>query len=326
MPRRSAGMASADGTRTSAWRARRHSAMEAARLRQQIDRLTEAGRYRDAVAPAKQLAELRSRLQGAGHWQAIDAGWEVRQLSSRAKWSAQQQAEDARLHQWTAQGTRLIVEGHYRDAEALLRKALTSVRQTLGEDHPETATGCNNLAICLDHLGRYADARAVVLDDGQALRIRRKALGEYHPDTAGTCNDLAYCLGGAAGTEIDFSALSLFRKALRIRLAALGEEHRLTLMTYNNVAVCLDNRGLYTRAQPLLERVLAIKRRLLGEDDISTATGYTNLAYCLNAQGHHALALPLYEKAAPVPGALERAQGEGHPETAMSYSNLAQCV
>ena len=51
----------------------------------------------------------------------------------------------------------------------------------LGEDHPETAQGYNNLASNLHAQGKYAEAEPLFRT---ALEIRRRVLGEDHPDTA----------------------------------------------------------------------------------------------------------------------------------------------
>ena len=42
-------------------------------LEHQIAQLQSEGRFSDAIAPAREAAEIRTRLQGADHWQAADA-------------------------------------------------------------------------------------------------------------------------------------------------------------------------------------------------------------------------------------------------------------
>ena len=61
------------------------------------------------------------------------------------------------------------------------RRALAIRLKALGEDHPDTATSYNNLAVTLRAQGKYAEAEAM---HRQSLAIRLKALGEDNPDTA----------------------------------------------------------------------------------------------------------------------------------------------
>ena len=58
----------------------------------------------------------------------------------------------------------------------------------LGEDHPDTLTSANNLAIDLRALGDHQAAREL---DEDTLARRRRVLGEDHPDTLTSANNLA---------------------------------------------------------------------------------------------------------------------------------------
>ena len=49
------------------------NAAQVRRLAQQRFELFRAGKYREAIEPASEAAEIRTRLQGADHWQAADA-------------------------------------------------------------------------------------------------------------------------------------------------------------------------------------------------------------------------------------------------------------
>jgi hypothetical protein len=119
----------------------------------------------------------------------------------------------------------------------LSRKALAIRRQALGEGHPVTARSYNNVASCLQDLGKAQEALPLVR---KALEVRRQALGEGHPDTAQSYNNVASCLH-AQGKAAE--ALPLSRKALAIRRQALGEGHPVTATSYNNVAWCLNDLG-----------------------------------------------------------------------------------
>src|SRR5262249_8309702 len=61
-------------------------------------------------------------------------------------------------------------------------------RKELGEDHPDTLSSMDNLAVAYHHAGQFD--RAITLHE-QALRARRAKLGDDHPDTLISMNDLA---------------------------------------------------------------------------------------------------------------------------------------
>jgi tetratricopeptide (TPR) repeat protein len=187
----------------------------------------------------------------------------------------------------------------------------------LGEEHPDTAASCNNVAFCLDRQGQHGNALPLYQ---KALEIRRKVLGEEHPDTASSYNNLASCLN-AQGQH--GKALPLLEKALLIRRQVLGEEHPDTAASCNNVAFCLNDQGQHGKALPLFEKALRINRRVLGEEHPDTATSYNNVASCLEAQGQHGNALLLYQRALEI---RRMRLGEKHPATAASYDNVAFCL
>jgi tetratricopeptide (TPR) repeat protein len=72
-----------------------------------------------------------------------------------------------------------------------LRQALDIRRRILGGNHPDYATGLNNLAALYEAMGRYAEAELL---SRQALDIHRRFLGGNHPIPLGQmlskCNSL----------------------------------------------------------------------------------------------------------------------------------------
>ena len=71
--------------------------------------------------------------------------------------------------------------GEVRRGRAALPEGAGHLLKALGEDHPDTATSYNNLAVNLHAQGKYAEAEPLYR---KALAIRLKVLGEDHPDTA----------------------------------------------------------------------------------------------------------------------------------------------
>jgi tetratricopeptide (TPR) repeat protein len=289
-------------------------AKKAAELEKRVAALQEAAKFEEALKVAQELEPLRRRGQGADHWQAVNSRWQAEAL--RRVLSAPQavRRDYAAALPLQRQAEALGTKGHYRQAQPLLEKVLQVRRQALGEQHPHTATGYNELAANLQAQGRYREA-----EDGfrKALAIRRKVLGEDHPDTAQGYNNVAASLNAQGRYK---EAEEGFRKNLAICRKVLGEEHPSTAAGYNNVAASLHAQGRYKEAEEGYRKALAIRRKALGEEHPDTALSYNNVAYNLNAQGRYAQAQPLYEKALAI---FRKVLGEEHPDTATGYNNVA---
>jgi CHAT domain-containing protein/tetratricopeptide (TPR) repeat protein len=289
-------------------------ARRVAELDKKVVALWQVGRFAQGQAAEREIAAIRARVQGADHWQTADARRLAEMLGRAARLPAAAQAEFARLPQLDADAADLQNKDRYTAAEPLLRKALALRRKVLGEEHPLTAQGYNEVASNLKSQGHYAEAQPLYQ---KALVIRRKVLGEEHPLTAQSYNNLALNLN-ARGQHT--KAGLLYQQALVIRRRVLGEEHPDTAASYNNMAHNLNAQGKYTEAAPLFQKALATFRKVLGEEHRLTALSYNNLAYTVKAQGQYAEAAILYWKALII---YRKVLGDEHPDTAPCYNNLA---
>jgi tetratricopeptide (TPR) repeat protein len=283
-------------------------------LDEQIDKATEEDRWGEALAKAEELSALRVRVQGAKHFEAVDAEWRVKRLRRVAALPKDDRAAFLSAIDLNEQAEALNSQGEYAQAQPLFEQALEINRRLLSNDHPDTALSYNNLAANLNAQGNYAAAQPLY---EKALVIRRRLLSDDHPDTAQSCNNVAANLN-AQGKYAQ--AQPLFEEALAIRRRLLTDDHPDTATSYNNVAVNLDDQGHYAAAQPLLEKALEIRRRLLTDDHPDTAAGDNNLAHNLEGQGKYAQAQPLLEKALEI---RRRLLTDDHPLTAQGYNNLA---
>jgi tetratricopeptide (TPR) repeat protein len=289
-------------------------ARKAAEQEKQLVEWLQAGNLAEAMKVAEGLAELRRKVQGADHWQAVNSRWLVAALRCIARQGEQTRKEYARVAAFASQVVILQHQGRFREVQSLEEKLLALRRKVLGENHPHTAQSYNNLAFNLNAQGKYAEAEEVF---NKALAIRRKVLGEEHPDTATSYANLAALLDSRGKHG---EAEGRHRKALAIRRKVLGEEHAHTAQIYNNLATNLQAQGRYAEAREGLDRARAICRRLLGEGHHDTAQSYANLATLLEAQGEYAEAERHHRKALAI---FRKALGEEHPRTVTSYNNLA---
>jgi tetratricopeptide (TPR) repeat protein len=207
--------------------------------------------------------------------------------------------------------------GDYAAAQPYAELALAICEQTLGPQHPATATSLNNLALLLWAQGDYAAARPLYERD---LAICEQTLGPQHPATATSLNNLALLLRAQG----DYTAARpLHERDLAICEQTLGPQHPHTATSLNNLAGLLSDQGDYAAARPLHERALAIREQTLGPQHPHTATSLNNLALLLVAQGDYAAARPLYERDLAI---CEQTLGPQHPATATSLNNLAELL
>ena len=223
-------------------------------------------------------------------------------------------------------GWLLTLKGEYREAEPLLRKALSLRQDALGTETELIADTLNNLGLLRFATGsldsavdlleqaaalrdtaatnwkRLADTdnnlglvyRAVGRDSDaaqhyqQALERRREALGPWHPDVAQSLNNLAV-LRLSAGRHGE--AAEAAEAALQIRAKALGERHPDYAQSLNNLAVIEQTGGNYDRALQLAEQSAAVFNESLGPRHPNLVPPLQNAAVSLISLGRHQDAL-----------------------------------
>ncbi|WP_130757607.1 CHAT domain-containing protein, partial [Microcystis aeruginosa] len=206
------------------------------------------------------------------------------------------------------------VQARYNEAEPLYNRSLAIRKQQLGDNHPDTASSLNNLAVFYQSQGRYSEAEPLYK---QALAIRKQQLGDNHPDTATSLNNLAVFYQSQGRYS---EAEPLYKQALAIRKQQLGDNHPLTATSLDNLASLYESQGRYSEAEPLYHRSLAIIKQQLGDNHPDTAISLNNLAALYKSQGRYSEADPLFKQAL----AIHKQQlGDNHPATATSLNNLA---
>ena len=133
-----------------------------------------------------------------------------------------------------------------------------SVKQVLGEHHPDTALSLNNLGDAAEGAGDYAAAKPLL---EQALAIRQAVLGEHHPDTAISLNNLAALLKDAGGLRRRQAPPRAGPGYLQAGLWRAPSPLRHQPEQPGGV---LQDQGDYAGAKPLYEQALAIRKEVLG--------------------------------------------------------------
>ncbi|MDQ3919080.1 MAG: FxSxx-COOH system tetratricopeptide repeat protein [Acidobacteriota bacterium] len=207
-----------------------------------------------------------------------------------------------------------VERAQYAGAEQLFARSLAIRERSLGPDHPDVATGLNNLASLYDSLGRYAEAEPLYM---RSLAIREKSLGPDHPRLALSLNNLAY-LYNRQGRYVESEPL--LARALSINEKALGPDHPSVATGLNNLASLYDSLGRYAEAEPLFARALSIDEKALGPDHPDVATDFNNLASLYENQGRYEEAEQLSARSLAI---REKSLGPDHPDVAVSLNNLA---
>jgi tetratricopeptide (TPR) repeat protein len=99
---------------------------------------------------------------------------------------------------FNSQVEKLYQAGRYSEGVEVATRALKTAEQSLGPDHPDVATGLNNLAVLYMAQGKYSEAEPL---HKRALAIREKALGPDHPDVAISLENLAVLYEQTGRTE-----------------------------------------------------------------------------------------------------------------------------
>ena len=180
--------------------------------------------------------------------------------------------------------------GLFDTAEPLFRRALVIGERSYGHDHPNVASGLNNLAEVLRATGRFGEAEPLFR---RSLAIYERSYGHDHPNVATALNNLARLLGDTGRLG---EAEPLFRRSLAIDERSNGPNHPSVARDLNNLAGLLGTTGRLGEAEPLYRRSLAIYERSYGPDDPNVATALNNLARLLEATGRLGEAEPLYRR------------------------------
>jgi tetratricopeptide (TPR) repeat protein len=224
-------------------------------------------------------------------------------------------AADSALRRMACRGCwYLIKRGDTRTGYELARKLRQQWRARLGDDHEHVRRITRDLDWALREMGRYDEARDLVLETLDRLRV---VPGVNHPDTLSSVSALATSLRHLGEVQ---AALTLDQDTLDRRRQVLGEDHRDTLRSARHLADDLRALGEVQAARDLDEDTLARYRRVLGENDPDTLHCATNLAASLRALGEVQAARGLDQDTL---ARYRRVLGENDPDTLRCATNLA---
>ncbi len=259
-------------------------------LTAEISALTADAKYEEALGKADALIQLSKEENGGNTSQHAEA----------LSWAAY-------LH---------IVIGDVQGASTFFERAVEIYGRVLPADHPDLATGLNNLGYHRYRLGRYGEAEALYQ---RALDIRERVLKPNDPAIADTLTNLGELYKARERAD---EAIPLLNRALEIRSRGLKADDPAIAASLQNLAGALEldpNGDKFAAAQTLLEKALAIRQKTQRPDHPEIAGAISKLATNLFNQGKYREAEARFVEALAI---RRKSQPAKHPEIALTLSGL----
>jgi len=205
--------------------------------------------------------------------------------------------------------------GLYPKAEALLKHALNTDRELLGDENPDTMAAGSGLGATLADAGKLAEAERLLRP---LVEIQKRKLGRENRTTLIFMNLLASVLHGQ-GKFTD--AEKMYREIIEVQRRVYGPDDRITLTVMSNLAGALSDSGSRSpEIVDLNQKVLEARRRVLGPDHPDTMQSMNNLGIALTVQHRTAEADALLKETLEL---RKRVLGPEHPETLGTMGSLA---
>ena len=243
--------------------------------------LEREGKYKESLALAERVLEIRERILGPDDVEVgitlIRIGNQYDSLGDNAKAEAFARRAlaiyEARLgpdHLRVGEATNNLavlarVRGEVGEAEKMFLRVVAIKERAFGPDHPSIATTLNNLGILYRRRGDFIRAESAY---ARALAIRERALGPDHSDVASvlqTYAALRFYMGDYEG------AVVLDERSVAIREKNMGPDHPLVAQSLNGLASTYLELGKLDQAEQLALRAIAIYQKRLGANSINVA-------------------------------------------------------
>jgi tetratricopeptide (TPR) repeat protein len=207
--------------------------------------------------------------------------------------------------------------GRWVEAYAIKEYICRKWRDLLGDEHFDTITAINDLAITLRDQGQLE--KAVAMQE-EVLEKTKRILGDEHPGTIAAMSNLATTLGDQGQLE---KAAAIHEEVVEKTKRILGDEHPDTIAAMSNLAHTLRDQGQLEKAAAMQEEVLEKRKRILGDEHPDTIAAMSNLAHTLRDQGQLEKAAAMQEE---VVEKTKRILGDEHPATIIVMNNLASML
>ena len=222
----------------------------------------------EKVAYAKECLDTGSRYSDGGDYDAALA--EFRKAEAALEGDGANLIGQAQV--WNQIGLALDSKGEYAAALEQYRKSYTTYTALFGEESPQATSVANNIGMLLKNMGRYDEARRMLLEN---LRIRKANPSAHSPkDVAVSYGNVGVLLQETGDLE---GAQEAFEKCLAIRQVELPESHPELADTRSNLAFILMLKGSFERAEAEFLKCLDYYEAVMGKDHPETGRIRHNL-------------------------------------------------
>lgn len=206
--------------------------------------------------------------------------------------------------------------GNFEAAAATARESLDLNTDIFGDNHPETASVMNTMAVSLEELGDKEGAYDLYY---RIIEIRREQ-PDQGSNLSVNLNNLAILL--QQDGKLD-EADELFSEAVELINTIYGFEHPFMAYTLNGYSGVHQDRGEYDRAEEDLRNALQIGRAVFPENHPFNAVVLHNLGSLFKDIGNYNEAAVYFEE-----GLALRRQNlpESHPDIATSLFSLGNTL
>jgi tetratricopeptide (TPR) repeat protein len=207
------------------------------------------------------------------------------------------------------------IQGDLDAAEPFLRRTLAERRERLAPDHPLVAEALNDLAACLEDLGRLDEAERYYRE---ALASVVAAFGESSDYGSSILGNLGLILAGKGETS---EADSLLRRALAIDRELLGPDHPSVAVDEINLGLLLCEAGQAPEGLALTADAVGIFGKVLEPGQWEMAAARSAYGHCLGRVGRYAEG---EEELLDALGTVDRALGPDHPRMESIRARLVE--
>jgi CHAT domain-containing protein len=271
------------------------------------------GKFAEARGPIREIADIRARVLGEGHFETADARRELETLAKLAALPEAGREEYRTTYVLSDRLNELSKQNRFDEAREPARQILDVYRRLLGPDASLVAVAAHRYGQVLYQAERFSEAETQFRE---ALRVVRAVAGEDHPSVAAASGELAATLERLGQFA---ESRRLHETALAITSRLRGKNHPATAVSANNLACFLDRQALYADAEVYYRRAVSALRSR-DDEAAKLATAYGNLALNLQHRGRYAEAEAVYRESLTLRVKLD---GEDHPDTGQVYMNLA---
>jgi CHAT domain-containing protein/tetratricopeptide (TPR) repeat protein len=331
-----------------------------AELTDRIDSLKADGKFAEALPLAREILELRRRLQppadGVSWWETLEAERLVTDLEFFTTFTPEQRLELEEAGRLREQAEEAEKSSDIATLIESSERLVEIYRRLLGDTHLKVASALTWVGVANKMGGAYARAESLFY---RVMEITLPQTGRWHPWIARAWSGIAT---GRMHQGDYAAAAASYRCAVTVYEACYGEEHPRVAQCLRDLAQALIWQGDYARAEPVLQKCLAITYRVFGDENIDVVrtlsiigmfhkervnyakaepylvdalamsrrlfegphdtviAAVSNLAALYMDRGEYDKAEPLFREAL---SKMRELHGEGHPRLATGMNNLA---